>query len=144
MAQVKRSGRTTQISAATNERNFRTFLLMAQFEAAEIGARIRQARKERGLSQQQLAEIGPFSKRSLQDYETGKTIPYSHLRDLARLLHKPEEWFLYGVEPISQDEELLAQLRVLPDRIAALEAELRDLQALLDERLPPQAAGEEG
>src|SRR3954471_19120300 len=96
MAQSSHRVRAAQELAATNPRNFRTFLLMAQFEAAEIGARIRQARNERGLSQDELAAMASFSKRSLQDYEAGVTIPYRHLREFGRLLNKPEEWFLYG------------------------------------------------
>lgn len=72
---------------------------MEEFELREIGARIAQARLERGFTQEQLAEIGSFSKRSLQDYEAGVTIPYRHLRELGRLLKRKPEWFLYGDEP---------------------------------------------
>lgn len=104
MPQSTRIIPATQKSAATNDRNFRSFLLMQQFAAQEIGARIRQARKERGLSQQQLAEMAPFSIRSLQYYEAGDTIPYKHLRDIARLLNRPEEWFLYGEKALAEDD----------------------------------------
>ena len=97
MPQSRRTFTSPQEVAATNSRNFRTFLLMQQFAAREIGARIAQARKERGLSQEELADlVAGFSKRSLQDYEAGVTIPYKHLNELGRLLKKPEEWFLYG------------------------------------------------
>lgn len=80
---------------------------MQQFEAREIGARIKQARRERGLTQEQLAELASFSKRSLQDFEGGVTIPYKHLRELSRLLGRPTEWFLYGAnqEPPAVDPE---------------------------------------
>lgn len=112
MAIVKRSKESAQKPAATSSRNFRTFLLMAQFEAREIGARIQQARNEKGLTQEELAEMATFSKRSLQDYEGGTTIPYRQLREIGQLLGKPTEWFLYGDaegEPVSADE--LAALR---------------------------------
>jgi hypothetical protein len=36
--QLKRRQEVAQLAAATNGRNFRTFLLMQQFEAQEIGA----------------------------------------------------------------------------------------------------------
>lgn len=98
--QTKRSFRVAQEIAATNNRSFRTFLLMSNLAAAEIGARIRQARLEAGFTQEQLAEVASFSKRSLQEYEYGNTIPYKHLRELSRLLNRPEEWFLYGEDTV--------------------------------------------
>lgn len=84
--QTKRSGLGMQLVAATNGRNFRRFLLMQQFEAQEIGARIKQARLEAGLTQEELAALSSVSKRSLADYEAGQTIPYRHFREFGRLL----------------------------------------------------------
>jgi repressor LexA len=92
---------------------------MQQFEAQEIGARIKQARLERGLTQEQLAEMASFSKRSLQDYEAGSTIPYSHFRELGRLLNKPPEWFLYGDEAGTGD-----QLAEIIERLERIEGKL--------------------
>lgn len=84
---------------------------MQQFEAQEIAARIKRARLERGLTQEALAEMASFSKRSLQDYEAGNTIPYHHFRELGRLLNKPPEWFLYGDETLgSLDEQRLREI----------------------------------
>lgn len=101
---------------------------MAQFEAREIGDRITEARKIRGMTQEELAEIAPFSKRSLQDYEAGATIPYRHLRDLSRLLNKPEEWFLYGDqqagEPAVAELAVLAQLDRIEQALEVLAARL--------------------
>jgi transcriptional regulator with XRE-family HTH domain len=116
---------TTKISAATSSRDFRTFLLVAQFEAKEIGARIAQARREAGLTQEQLAELAPFSARSLQDYETGVTIPYRQLREIGRLLDRPVEWLLHG-ESTEQSTELRAHL---DRRLDALEAQLAIIAA---------------
>jgi transcriptional regulator with XRE-family HTH domain len=67
-----------------------------EFTAREIGARIAEARRERGLTQEQLATMASFSKRSLQDYETGVSVPYRHLRELNSLLGRPVDWFLHG------------------------------------------------
>jgi transcriptional regulator with XRE-family HTH domain len=128
MRQSNRRSGTTQQAAATNGRNFRTFLLMQQFEAQEIGARIKQARLERGLTQEVLAEMAPFSKRSLQDYETGVTIPYRHLRELSRLLGKPEEWFLYGDEPVASD-----RLELIEEQLARVASEVAALRSSLEE-----------
>lgn len=131
-----RSSSVAQLPAATNSRNFRTFLLMQAFAAKEIGARIEQARKERGLTQEDLADMAAgFSKRSLQDYEAGVTIPYKHLRELSRLLRKPEEWFLYGNEE-DGDAPTDDRLREI------VREELQDVRQIL-ERIEQRAAGGE-
>ena len=96
--------------------------------AREVGARIADARRERGLTQEHLAMIASFSKRSLQDYERGVSVPYRHLGELSALLGPPVEWFLHG-----------EQRSVVPgdrlDRLAErLEQVLRALEGL--ETLP--------
>lgn len=91
---------------------------MQQFAAQEIGERIQLARKERGLTQDELAAMSSFSKRSLQDYETGVTIPYRHLRELSQLLGRREEWFLYGDDAASPDARL--------DRLERLVSEIQE------------------
>jgi transcriptional regulator with XRE-family HTH domain len=96
MANVKRRRGTSKKPAATTDRNFRTFLLVSQLEAEAIGRRIAQARHESGLTQDDLAEMTSFSKRSLQDYEAGVTIPYRNFKEIAALLKRPVEWFLHG------------------------------------------------
>jgi transcriptional regulator with XRE-family HTH domain len=129
MEQSNRRPGAAQQAAATSSRNFRTFLLVQQLAAKEIGARIKQARRERGIaSQEDLAAMASFSKRSLQDYETGVTIPYRHLRELSHLLGRPEEWFLYGDEPVSSDrlESIEEQLIRIASEIAALRNSLEE------------------
>lgn len=92
-------------SAATNDRTFRTFLLVAQLEAEAIGMRIRQARDEAGMTQEELADVARgFSKRSLQDYEAGVTIPYKHMQEIASITGKrapggsaPDDEHTFGV-----------------------------------------------
>lgn len=99
MTQVKRRKASARKPAATNDRNFRTFLLVSQLEAKEIGARIRLARDEAGLTQEEVAELATFSKRSLQDYEAGNTIPYRHMQEIAGILNRHVPWFLHGDDP---------------------------------------------
>jgi transcriptional regulator with XRE-family HTH domain len=124
-AQVKRNNRATQKVAATKDRNFRTFLLVSQFEAEEIGARIALARKERGMTQEELASVASFSKRSLQDYEAGVTIPYRHLQEIGGLLGRPVRWFLHG-DPKSDDPADLDDLR---EEVAGIREDLAALRA---------------
>ena len=118
-------------SAATNSRNFRTFLLVSQFEARAIGERIKRARNEAGLTQEEMAELAEFSKRSLQDYEAGNTIPYRHMREIGAITRKPVEWFLYGDDPEVSD---------LSKRVDQLQEQLDEVLALLREQndTPPE------
>ena len=120
MAQVKRNESRRENLRRQTPRSLRAFILVQQFAAEEIGARIQQARKERGLTQEELAEMASFSKRSLQDYETGVTIPYRHLAEIARLLGKTVEWFLYGDEAANAGE------------LEAIRAELVEMRRLLE------------
>jgi transcriptional regulator with XRE-family HTH domain len=73
---------------------------MQEAEQSDIGARIKQARRERGMTQDELAAMASFSKRSLQDYEAGDTTPYRHLSEIGRLLNKSPDWILYGDEAL--------------------------------------------
>lgn len=139
--QVKRNNRATQKVAATKDRTFRTFLLVSQFEAEEIGARIALARKERGMTQEELSSVASFSKRSLQDYEAGVTIPYRHLQEIGSLLDRPVPWFLYGApkpQPEPADlERLREELAETRGEVAALR---EDLAKIRQPEQPPLAA----
>lgn len=117
----------TQQSAATKSRSFRSFLLMAQFEAKSIGKRIQQARKEAGLTQDQLADLVDVSKRSIQDYESGVTIPYKHLHAIGLVVKRPTDWFLHG-EPEAQAAASPEELARIDARLETLEADLREMR----------------
>lgn len=123
--QVKHRRAATQKSAATKGRNFRTFLLVSQFEAAAIGARLAQARREAGMTQEQVSDVASFSKRSLQDYEAGVTIPWPHFRELAAIYRKPVEWLIHGEDPEKED---------LSTRVDQLQSQLDEVLGLLRER----------
>lgn len=135
MDAVKAQRRVRQESAATKVRNLRTFLALAELELKEIGQRITLARKKAGLTQDDLAAMASFSKRSLSDYERGVTEPYRHIREIARLLHRPPEWFLYGES--EEDGEVAARL----DRIEQVQGETAELLRELVSRL--RQVGEE-
>jgi transcriptional regulator with XRE-family HTH domain len=140
MAQVKhREPRGGNLRRQT-PRSLRAFLLVQQFEAGEIGARIQQARKERGLTQEELAEMASFSKRSLQDYETGVTIPHQHMAEIGRLLRKPVEWFLYGddKDEAGKLDEVLSQLQRLRDEVGSLQQQIAET---LEPDVPAKPAG---
>jgi len=64
-------------------------------DAEELGARIRRAREELGLSQEQLGRFMDRSHAAISDMERGKTkLGISGLTKLARFLQKDISYFL--------------------------------------------------
>jgi transcriptional regulator with XRE-family HTH domain len=121
-------------TAATNSRNFRTFLLVSQLEAKQIGARLQLARKEAGLTQEQVADISTVSKRSLQDYEAGVTIPYAHFRELAGIYRCDVNWLLHGEQEPAEPpllEEVSASVAALTDGMTDAIERLERIEGLL-------------
>lgn len=117
--------------SATNGQSFRTFLLMQQFAASEIGERIAQARRENdAMTQEQLAELLDVSTRAVQNYEAGITIPWKHFSRLEHIFKKDLTWFLHGESPTSDEgddrlDELVRKVDLLLDvvgRLLALQA----------------------
>lgn len=137
MAQVKHRFPSTQFPAATNRRNLRTLLLVSQLHAEEIGARIAKARHELGLSQEQVADVATFSKRSLQDYETGVTIPYKQMAEIGKILKRDVAWLLHGdPEPSVQSQngllgEVAENVSELSDSMAEALLRLARIEASL-------------
>lgn len=128
--------RVAKKSAATNGRSFRNFLLMQQFDSAAIGARIAQARKEAGgMTQEALADLIGLSKRSVQDYEAGATLPWKHLREIARVLDKHVDWFMRGADAGDDAPASPSDLARLEKRVEELQGSMKDLHAFLQERL---------
>jgi transcriptional regulator with XRE-family HTH domain len=108
-----------------------------------IGRRIAQARREAGMTQDQLAEALGVTKRSVQGYEAGKVIPYRYLDGLTQATGKSREWLLRGDsdEPVSALGEVGERLVALVEQIAE-EAEriagvASRLESRLDERSSP-------
>jgi PAS domain S-box-containing protein len=67
-------------------------------EDAHVGRRIARARKEAGLTQEELAERVGVTRRSIQGWEAGAIAPYRHLDELAAALGRRREW-LVAEEP---------------------------------------------
>lgn len=127
----------TKQPAATKSRNFRTFLLVTQLEAEAIGARLALARKEAGFTQEQVAEMSTMSKRSLQNYEAGITIPYAHFRELAAIYTREVDWFLHGEAAQKKAillEELAASVVTLTEGVEDAIRRLARIEAMLERR----------
>jgi len=94
----------------------------ASARAAEVGARIAEARRDAGLTQQVLATELGVTRRSVQAYEAGAVIPYRRLDRLGELLDRAPSWLLTGLAP---DGTAAAPVRELRDELRdALHEEL--------------------
>ena len=102
---------------------------MERVEGEAIGARIKQARDERGMTQEDLAAMASFSKRSLQNYEAGVTVPYKHMAEIGRLVNRQQEWLLYGDEALARSDE---QQQVLTE-LQSIKAGIQNLNTLVRE-----------
>jgi len=81
----------------------------------EIVARIKEARRQRNMTQQQLAALLGKTAAAVSDMERGKVqVSASDLSILANTLNKPIEFF-YGEEIGDSDiQDLVAVMRKLP------------------------------
>jgi transcriptional regulator with XRE-family HTH domain len=80
-------------------------------ENLEIGRRIAQARRDRGLTQKQLAELTGVKERSVQAWEQGETNPYRRIRGLESALGLPGTWLLHGLNPDEAKREHIMELK---------------------------------
>ncbi len=120
-------------------RNFRTFLLVQQFAAREIGERIAQARREAGgMTQQELADLLDVTMRSVQAYEAGDVVPWRHFSKLGEIFKKPLAWFLHG-----EDQAPTAGDASVGERLDRIERVLEELVARLEPPAQQDQAGSE-
>ena len=85
-----------------------------------FGDRLKATRKERGLSQEQLAEELEVSRQAVTKWETGITFPEIRtMLRLASLLDKDLDWLLYDEKQSSTSPVLDTQpttVEIIPDR----------------------------
>lgn len=120
----------------TKSRTFRTFLLLMELEPEKIRRRLRQARKDTGLTQHQMADLLGVHKRTVENYEHVR-VPWDHLTEYARITNRPPEWFLYGDSALPPEGVISA----LEKAVASLRRDLADLRKRLDAleaKRPPQ------
>ena len=106
---------------------------MAELQRKEIIGRIRQARKEAGLSQPEMAELCEVATRTYQNYEDFR-VPWGLLGRIGEAAGRPLGWMLHGDDnPTTETPDLLA---ALADLQAKTDEALRLLRRLEGERLP--------
>jgi hypothetical protein len=81
-----------------------------------------------------VADISTVSKRSLQDYEAGVTIPYPHFQELAGIYRRDVNWLLHGEQEPAEPpllEEVAASVAALTDGMADAIERLARIEGLL-------------
>jgi transcriptional regulator with XRE-family HTH domain len=106
---------------------------MAELQEAEIVERIRQARKEAGLTQPEMADLLDVSMRAYQNYEADR-VPYKLMGKISDITGKSLRWLLHGEEEPGLSPELMHHLSLMEARI------LEELRAGRQSALPPEEA----
>lgn len=93
----------------------------------EICARIKEARIEAGMTQDEMADLLGMGMRGYQNYESIR-VPFRRLDEIAKLTGTTQEWLLRGDDPAEASNP--SQLE-----IAELRQDVRDLRASVEELL---------
>ncbi len=106
---------------------------MAELEHKRIAGRIKDARKEAGITQHQMAELLGVIPRTYQNYESTSNprIPWDRMSDIERITGKKVEWLLHGDAPdlmevlegktTSTLDDISAKLDQVLERLAVVE-----------------------
>lgn len=132
VAQMQRTDRA-ELAAALERQN------MAEIERAAIAHRIKQARKEAGLSQPEMAEALGVIARTYQNYESVKEprTPWSLMNDIATITGKSTEWLIHGDRPtpdllgVAERDQVDGGFEEFREHVAELNAKLDRIEALL-------------
>jgi transcriptional regulator with XRE-family HTH domain len=111
---------------------------MRHEDAGAIGGRIARARKESGLTQEELASRVGVTARSIQGYEAGKVVPYRHLSRLAEITDRELAWFLESDDAAAL-AEVATRLVTLVEELAEEARAIREVAERLERLL---AAGQ--
>ena len=98
---------------------------MDDLDRRSVGMRIAQARRESGMTQNELAAALDVTVRSIQNYESGVSVPYRHLRTIESLTHKRPGWILDGDGDGTLDGKITQLQATIEKHQAAMEVHLR-------------------
>ena len=103
-----------------------------QNRRVEIGRRIREARRRRGLSQSEVSQAAGITQASLSNYETGKReLPLSTVMNLAAALDVPLGDLMEIPDVmVLRDSRLADAVRALMDSPELLESVINDESAV--------------
>lgn len=85
-----------------------------------VGDRIREARQEAGLTQDELSDLIGVGMRQIQYYESGESNPYRTLRRIAEATDRTVGWLLHGDPTIGPGEDAAEAAASLARRLEAI------------------------
>jgi transcriptional regulator with XRE-family HTH domain len=127
----------------TTNRKIGRFAGMKETNPTEFGRRVRERRKELGLSQEKLADFSGYSQTNIGWIEKGSAKrPQSQALALAEALKTTADWLLWEIGPKDVGPPILTEdeaketyhLLSLEDRAAISEAMLKCLEATRQNR----------
>lgn len=87
-----------------------------EFSNEEIGNRIREIRKERNLTQEQLAELADISVDFLSLVETGRnSMKVQILARIATVLNISADYLIYGNAPYKENAKINSMISAVPE-----------------------------
>ena len=90
-----------------------------------LATKLKQARKDRGLSQKEMGTALKLSDKAVSAYEVGRAVPsIDTLREVSKVTYKPLSYF---IDEDSEEQELEAKLH-------GIEQELAEIRKLLAKR----------
>lgn len=118
--------------SATKTRNLRRLLLEtleegSRIRLAAVGERIKQARQEAGLTQDELADLVGVGMRQIQYYEAGESDPYRKINKIAEVTNANAGWLLHGPTGEPAGDEIAARLQAVEEGQERAERLLREL-----------------
>lgn len=126
------------------ERGNKTERRMSELERLAICARIKQARQQAGLTQEELADLLHVRQRTIHNYETDR-VPWRLVSQIAEATGVTSQWLLHGDEPTPADGARQADVAELRREVARQQAEnakawqetqamLAEIRSLLEQR----------
>lgn len=103
---------------------------------SDLGARIKQKREQKGLSQAALAQALSVSQQAIQQVESGKASKPRYLYELANLLEASYEWLLTGQDNTSYQQQLPATASASAYNVQQAEATVASVQIKILELVP--------
>lgn len=115
---------------------------MTELEKAQISERIKTARVQAGLTQEELADLLHVRARTIANYEADR-VPWRLLDKIAEFTGVSQQWLLHGIaasEPDAKYEQILARLESLEKRLDAGSQQTADALARLEEAISKQSS----
>jgi transcriptional regulator with XRE-family HTH domain len=99
----------------------------SRIRLAAVGERIKQARQEAGLTQDELADLVGVGMRQIQYYEAGESDPYRKINKIAEVTNANAGWLLHGPTGEPAGDEIAARLQAVEEGQERAERLLREL-----------------